>query len=249
MENIDFNSLLGNNEYGIVNLDKYRKSPSPGASASRPKYVMDIDGVVAYFKFGLTAKEICAEIFAYHIAVIMGIPVAETRLAVYKQQIGIVSFDVGDYIEPSDDMSYSVKDFINIGLFVEMCLFDYLVMNEDRHCRNWGIHNGFIAPLYDHNICFSTEYNENDLEESMLHLTSAFYVDTEYEMRQDSILKYMTINYKERVIAFTDSLERLNNLAIINLEYIYPAEYNRIMEILKYRIIYMRNVVSKWIES
>ena len=183
---------------------------------------------------------------AYHIAVKLGIPIAQTKLAVYKGDIGVASYDIGEYIEPSDEVSYSIKDYLGIGLFIEMCLFDYLVMNEDRHCRNWGIQNGLIAPLYDHNICFSIQSDITDMDYTMVHLTSAFYVNTEYEQRYDTILKFLLENFKEKVYTYLDSLDDLSDFTVPVLERVYPAEYKQIMDILKYRIKYMRMKVRKW---
>ena len=248
MEGVDFNNIIDNND-NIVDLSKYKKSMSPGAAASKPKYVIDVDGAIAYFKFRLTTEEICAEIFAYRIAVALDIPAAITKLAKYKGDIGIASFDIGKYSEPSDEFSYSIKDFLEIEQFVEMCLFDCLIMNEDRHCKNWGIRNGNIAPVFDHNISFSLSYNENNMEDAMRHLTSAFYVETENEYHQDDIVKFFTVEYGDRVLAFIDSLNRLTDFSIPELEVIYPAEYEKTLEILKFRVSYLKNEVEKWKKS
>jgi len=248
MEGVDLNNIIDNNDF-VVDLSKYKKSMSPGAAASKPKYVIDVDGDIVYFKFRLTAEEVNAEIFAYRIAIAIGIPVALTKLATYKGEIGIASFDIGKHFEPSDEISYSIKDFLEIKLFVELCLFDYLIMNEDRHCKNWGIQDGSIAPVFDHNICFSLSYNENNMNDAMQHLTSAFYVESENEYHQDDIIKYLAIHYENRVHAFVESLNRLSGISIPELEAIYPDEYKKTLEILKFRITYLKNEVIKWTRS
>lgn len=129
---MDYN--LSNNI--IFDLKEYRRSPSPGANASRPKYQIITPNGDVYFKFKMTNNEMCAEIFAYHLGEKMKIPVAITKLATYKQELGIVSYDIGSYIEPDDLTSYSIKDFLNIRGFADMCLFDYVIMNGDSKRLN-----------------------------------------------------------------------------------------------------------------
>ena len=120
------NFLDTNSGEQILNLNEFRRSPSPGADASRPKYQITTPSGEIYFKFQLTNNEICAEITAYQLAVNLDIPAAKTSLSKYKENIGIASYDIGIYEEPDDSLSYSVKDFLEIEGFVQMCLFDYL---------------------------------------------------------------------------------------------------------------------------
>ena len=123
----------------LLKLDQYRISPMPAAGASRPKRCHTTPRGEIYFKFGMTNNEICAELFAYHLAVQLGIAAAETRLAISADELGVASHDIGAYSEPSDVEGYSVKDYLHVKGFVEVCLFDYIIMNEDRHAGNWGI--------------------------------------------------------------------------------------------------------------
>ena len=135
----------------LLDLDNYRKSPNRGADASRPKRNYTSPQGEIYFKFDMTNNEICAELFAYDLAKRLGLDAAVTRLAKSGAVLGVASYDVSDYEEPTDEKSYSVKDFLSIDGFVFMCLSDYLIMNEDRHAGNWGISRGKVAPLFDHN--------------------------------------------------------------------------------------------------
>ena len=175
---------------GLLDLDQYRRSPNRGAGASRPKRNYTSPQGEIYFKFGITTNEICAELFAYDLAEQLDIDLAVTRLAKSNLDLGVASYDIGEYEEPSDEKSYSVKDFIAIDGFICMCLFDYLIMNEDRHAGNWGIINGRVAPLFDHNIAFGGDVIIKDIDEAMRTLNSPFYVDDENKSRHDTLLLY-----------------------------------------------------------
>jgi len=175
----EFMNHLDNGNDQILNLNEFRRSPSPGVGASRPKYQITTPEGEIYFKFQLTNNEICAEMVAYLLAKSLDIPAAKTCLAKYKEIIGIASYDIGIYEEPDDTVSYSIKDFLKIEGFVQMCLFDYLVMNEDRHAGNWGIFDNKVAPLFDHNQCFggdAANYGYFDMDHFMVAVSSAFYV-------------------------------------------------------------------------
>ena len=152
---LDWRNLAANDnqpEKELLKLEQYRRSPNRGAGASRPKRSYTSPQGEIYFKFDITNNEMCAELFAYDLAKQLGIDIAVTKLANDGKVLGVASYDIGEYEEPSDLKSYSVKDFIMLDGFIEMCLFDYLIMNEDRHAGNWGIIEGRVAPLFDHNF-------------------------------------------------------------------------------------------------
>ena len=138
----------------LLILEKYRKSPNRGAGASRPKRVYSSPRGEIYFKFDMTYNEMCAELFSYALSFPLEVKTAEVQLAISGTVLGIASYDIGLYEEPDDRNSYSVKDFLHLKGFIQMCLFDYLIMNEDRHAGNWGIMDNGIAPLFDHNYTF-----------------------------------------------------------------------------------------------
>ena len=196
----------------VYKLDKYKRSLSPGATATKPKYVLEVNGKLAYFKFELTEKEICAELLSSKVGKCLGIPIAETFAAEYKGTKGIVSFDIGEYTEVDDSESYSVKDYTNIPGFIDMCLFDYLVMNEDRHARNWGISNNAVAPLFDHNVTFGADLVIKDLDYFMEKITSAFSLHSDYDNSWNVILKYMCQNYADHVKSFIQKLDSINDI-------------------------------------
>ena len=236
-------NFLDNDTTGqILNLNEYRRSPSPGIEASRPKYQITTPNGEIYFKFQLTNNEICAELLAFQIASELGIPAAKTCLSKYKENIGIASYDIGIYTEPDDSVSYSIKDFLEIDGFIQMCLFDYLVMNEDRHAGNWGILDNRVAPLFDHNQCFggdAANYGYFDADHFMATVTSAFYVENESQSRHDDILEYLLKYDAAKVKDFLKRAYALPKLQNALLEELYNEDFKRIKELYEKRILYM----------
>jgi hypothetical protein len=245
---LKMNFLDGDNSKYILNLTEYRRSPSPGAEASRPKYHITTPEGEIYFKFQLTNNEICAEIVAYQLAESLNIPVAKTFLSKYKENTGIASYDIGVYEEPDDSLSYSLKDFLEIDGFIQMCLFDYLIMNEDRHAGNWGILDKKVTPLFDHNQCFggdAANYGYFDTDHFMVAVTSAFYVEDESQHRHDDILKYLLKYNPSEVKHFTDKLDKLPELKNFLLEELYSEDFKRVKELYEKRIDYMKKKVGE----
>jgi len=243
------NFLGVNGEEQILNLNEFRRSPSPGVEASRPKYQITTPGGEIYFKFQLTNNEICAEIIAYKLAENLNIPVARTCLSKYKENIGIASYDIGTYEEPDDTVSYSVKDFLEIEGFIQMCLFDYLIMNEDRHAGNWGISDNKVAPLFDHNQCFggdATNYGYFDADYFMVIVSSAFYVENESQNRHDDILRYLLQYNANAVKNFIDRLNNLPELRDSLLEELYSEDFKRVKELYEKRVVYMKKKVGEF---
>lgn len=224
----------------ILELDIYRRGLSPGATATKPKYVMEIDERVAYFKFDLSVGEIHSELLAYEVGLALDVPVAETCAAMYKGNLGIVSFDIGAYSEVDDSLSYSVRDFIGIPGFITMCLFDYLIMNEDRHARNWGVVNGAVAPLFDHNISFGADVAIRDEIYFMSHVTSAFTVYGDYDNNMDIILKYFCTHFSDYVQQFMRKVDDIKGR--------FYTENDKI-DLLNQRIVYMSRKVGEYLEA
>ena len=226
----------------ILDLNEYRRSPSPGVGASRPKYQITAPGGEIYFKFQLTGNEICAEIAANQLAGNLNIPAAKTVLSIYKGNIGIASHDVGIYEEPDDSLSYSVKDFLWVDGFIRMCLFDYLIMNEDRHAGNWGISDNKVVPLFDHNQCFggdAANYGYFDTDNFMIAVSSAFYAENESQHRHDDILNYLLRYQASEVKDFISKLDKLPGLENPLLEELYNEDFKRIKSLYEKRVAYM----------
>jgi len=244
-------NIFSNGVEQILNLNEYRRSPSPGVEASRPKYQITTPEGEIYFKFQLTGNEICAEIVATQLAENLNIPIAKTVLSKYKNNIGIASYDIGIYEEPDDSFSYSVKDFIGIEGFIQMCLFDYLIMNEDRHAGNWGISNNKVVPLFDHNQCFggdAVNYGYFDADNFMLVVSSAFYAENESRHRHDDILTYFLQNHIAEVKIFTAKLDKLPELKNPLLEELYSDDFKRVKLLYENRISYMKKKVGEFDE-
>jgi len=243
------NFLEVNGDEQILNLNEFRRSPSPGVNASRPKYQITTPGGEIYFKFQLTNNEICAEIIAYKLAENLNIPAAKTCLSKYKENIGIASYDIRIYQEPDDTVSYSIKDFVQIDRFVQMCLFDYLIMNEDRHAGNWGISGNKVAPLFDHNQCFggdTANYSYFDTDHFMVIVSSAFYVENESHNRHDDILKYLLLHNADEVRDFINKIDKLPELNDFLLAELYSEDFKRVKELYKKRVVYMKKKAGEF---
>jgi hypothetical protein len=171
-------------------------------------------------------------------------------LAKYKEIIGIASYDIGIYEEPDDSFSYSVKDFLKISGFIQMCLFDYLIMNEDRHAGNWGIlNNNKTAPLFDHNQCFggdAVNYGYFDTDYFMTAVSSAFYAENESQHRHDDILTYLLRHKNPEVKIFTDKINKLPELSNLLLEKLYIEDFKRVKELYKKRVSHMIKKVGEF---
>jgi len=235
-------------ESAILELSEYRRSLSPGADASKPKYQITTPEANIFFKFKLSNNEICAEVVSYRLAVELGIAAAETRVARYKKELGVASFDIGKYQEPDDTVSYSIKDFLHIKGFVKMCLFDYLIMNEDRHGGNWGITGGEVSLLFDHNNCFGGESGFTDTEKSMETLTSALCAESEYQHRHDMIFRFLAEKYPREVEEFMTKVNGLPEISNSALEKLMPEDLVRVKDLLRERISYMNRKVGEFIE-
>jgi len=233
-------------ENGLLILDNYHRSPIRGSGASRPKLVFTSPKGAVYFKFGMETNEICAELFAYSLAIQLGIDIAETRLAELDGKLGIASYDIGVYEEPTDRYRYSVKDFIHVSGFIQMCLFDYLIMNEDRHAGNWGISNGTVAPLFDHNYAFGGDEPIQNIDKFMLNVTTPFYVDNENMQRHDTILEYFVQNHSSEVDAFLQKLQNIDTVSNELWEENLPNDCARLNAVLSARIEYMTKKVDEY---
>ena len=153
---------------------------------------------------------------------------------------------MGEYEEPDDSETYSVKDFLHIGGFVEMCLLDYLVMKEDRHTGNWGIRENAVAPLFDHNNCFGGEEGFTDFDHFMVTVTSYFCVHTEYDQWHDDILRFLAEERMEQVRAFMDRVAGLPPIVDEGFEEVYPEHHAELNRLLQHRIEYMKRKVREF---
>jgi len=233
-------------ENGLLILDNYHRSPIRGSGASRPKLVFTSPQGAVYFKFGMETNEICAELFAYSLAMQLDVDVAVTRLAELDGRLGIASYDIGIYEEPVDRYSYSVKDFVHVSGFAQMCLFDYLITNEDRHAGNWGIISGKVAPLFDHNYAFGGDEVIHDVDKFMRSVTTPFYVDNENMQRHDTILEYFVRHHSKDVVVFLQKLQDISTVSNELWEENLPSDCERLRAVLSARIKYMIEKVGEY---
>lgn len=60
------------------------------------------------------------------------------------------------------------KDNEILSFFFDMCLFDFIIANQDRHCENWGIirKNGdtIPSPLYDNGSSLGNNLSDKDIQ-------------------------------------------------------------------------------------
>jgi hypothetical protein len=210
-------------------LNKYKRNISPGATATRPKYALEVDGNIVYFKFKL-----------------LKIPAAKVILATYKGEIGVGSYDIGAYSEPEESGLYSVKDYTGITGFIEMCLFDYLIMNEDRHAGNWGMSENESAVPFDHNLTFGGDAAIRDADHFMNTVSSAFCVETEYDYQHDKILKYIADSFPAETEQFMSKISLLDELEIDILENNFPQQYSVVRNLLNKRLKYMKAKISSF---
>ncbi|SEK94780.1 hypothetical protein SAMN04488700_0210 [Carnobacterium iners] len=142
------------------------------------------------FKEPKIVGEMYAEVASYKIGTnVFYLNMPKTEFAIYNNSQGIISksflqkYSNFDYIESVDYfgpdfdignlLTYTIDSAIQIVRsfrleydFVSMCIFDYLIANQDRHCENWGIleskariNNKIMAPIYD---CGSSMFNGYD---------------------------------------------------------------------------------------
>ena len=144
-----------------------------------------IDGSWWMFKAG-KQEELFSELLACRLAILLGMPIAE-----YEPAGGFIKsrdFTINAHVdfEPAQGIIGDEQDYIAIyealrafdgnicAQYVQMCYFDGLIFNMDRHENNFGILRNSdtaevlsLAPFYDHNIALVArgypKYDPNDL--------------------------------------------------------------------------------------
>ena len=127
--------------------------------------------VIAY----LIAKRIGVNTIPYHLERRDGKPVSVSRLFTTKERGLITASRYLSYKEPDVKyismqvaLEHMQKDFGDISPFYNMCFFDYIIENSDRHMNNWGFSvdnatqriSGF-APLWDNGAALYYECTED----------------------------------------------------------------------------------------
>ena len=238
-----------NPKESVIKMDKYKRSISPGVTATKPKYLLEVDDTLVYFKFGLTSDEIYAELAAYNMGLKLNIPMAKTQISEYKGSLGIASFDIGNYTEVDDSDGYSMLKYLSIDGFIDMLLFDYLIMNEDRHAGNWGVFNNKVVPLYDHNISFGATAETNDFNYFMAHLTFPFTIHSDYDNSADKILEYICRFYSDAVKDFLMKVNELDNIETEYDAYMQKDLLKHKHDLFLYRKLYFNRLVNEYVNK
>lgn len=153
------------------------------------------------FKEPKIEGEMYAEVVAYLLGTkIFNLEMPKTYFAIFEGKNGIISksftvddaqlIEAVDFFGPEfdeEDLSmYTIEQSLEIAKsfeeeekFIAMCIFDYIIANQDRHCQNWGVLQNpehtdrKMAPFYDNGSSLLNGYNENKVN-SMLSNTSEF---------------------------------------------------------------------------
>lgn len=157
------------------------------------KWLLYNDEVKYLFKEPKSFGEIYAEVAAYRIGtIIYKLTIPETYIAKRNDDYGVISRNFID-IQQNDTFAESV-DFFPEGFdkfnlfdykiedalvfvgkyglledFFTMCIFDYMIANQDRHSENWGLifkenEEVCFAPLYDNGSSLLNGYNEAKIQ-------------------------------------------------------------------------------------
>ncbi|WP_348921415.1 HipA domain-containing protein [Enterococcus rotai] len=198
------------------------------------------------FKEPKIEGEMYAEVVAYLLGTkIFNLEVPETHFAIFKGKKGVISkaftidniqlIEAVDFFGPefneSDLKMYTIEQSLEVAksfdeeeTFIAMCIFDYIIANQDRHCQNWGVLlNGKhsdqkMAPFYDNGSSLLNGYNEDKVN-SMLSNTpefeaftnraqSIFTVGQEEKPKANKLFSFL-INYDRDI--FKKSLARFNH--------------------------------------
>jgi len=173
----------------VVNLD---------ASGSREKKWLENpnDKQKYLFKEPKSFGEIYAEYVAYLIGVNnFNLTIPEVSIAKYNDIYGVIVKDfvnnkshtfseISDYLQwrnpnfdPMNIWDYKLEccievmeNFNLLEVFFEMCIFDTIIANQDRHCENWGTLESIdypicLAPLYDNGSSLGCLLTETEVKE------------------------------------------------------------------------------------
>jgi len=102
-----------------------------------------------------------------------------------------------------------VGRYNEIRRFVELCLFDALIGNHDRHGRNLGLikekNKTSLAPFYD-NPCYLAIETEELLAAYHEPRGAIATTETKNPVMKDYVKEWMRLGFKEEIIQFTNRI-------------------------------------------
>lgn len=190
--------IRGRKPLEIVDVSNWLEDDTD-ASGSRKKQWLKSENHLYLFKEPKDRGELYAEHLAYKIGIeLFDLNIPETNVAIRNGVEGILSknfvdsdkvqfSEISDYFEkrnpefdPENLFHYQLDSCIEIVEelnlmedFFNMCLFDSIIANQDRHCENWGILQSssplapvtLFAPLYDNSPSLGCLLRYDELEE------------------------------------------------------------------------------------
>ncbi|WP_159721334.1 HipA domain-containing protein [Enterococcus sp. CSURQ0835] len=100
------------------------------------------------------------------------IPEGEQTYLEFQEIVDYFGDDFDEYDLTEYTLMKSLEIVKQLGVkenFFEMCLFDYLIANQDRHVQNWGIltnqktNEKYFSPLYDNGSSLFSGYKDEQL--------------------------------------------------------------------------------------
>ncbi|MGI8170376.1 HipA domain-containing protein [Enterococcus lactis] len=200
--------------------------------------------------------EIIGEVASFHIGTaIFGLSIPETYFAKKNAELGTISksfisneekkylefqeivdyygenFDAYDLNQYSLHKALSIVTKLNLKLdFYKMCIFDYVIANQDRHVQNWGIimnrenQQKKFSPLYDNGSSLFSGYTDEQLEglstdrkrfEAFTNRAKSLFF---YEKKKPKFINILQFLYKEDNLNFNTAF---SNFKAVNEDEVY----------------------------
>lgn len=177
-------------------------------------------------------------------------------------------FDEDDLIDYTVEKTLEiVKELNMLSEFFTMCIFDFLIANQDRHCQNWGVlknisHSSYqFAPLYDHGSSLFNGLNDAKVKDLLLNTKqfeaftnrsrAIFTLNGKKRPKYKAFLKYLIFYDRER---FCECFTRFNTIQYdtikaclhpIDGKYINFERKRLICRLIMYRLSIIQNLLTE----